>query len=112
MTPTPSPARPRRPRRGSLERPVNARLYRSALLVLSLPLLVLAFSITRPATLPAPTLPPNFDGAATAALAADFAKLYPDRVPGSAGSLGAAQWFRDAIRPYGLPVAGDRWRAS
>ena len=112
MTATPRPVRRRRPRRGSLERPVNGRLYRSAFLVLALPLLVLAFSITRPAALSAPLLPPNFDGEATATLAADFAKLYPDRVPGSAGSLGAARWFRDALRPYGLPVAGDSWRAT
>ena len=54
----------RRKRRGSLERPVNARLYRSSFLLLSLPLLILAFSITRPGPLPAPLLPPNFDGAA------------------------------------------------
>ena len=60
-----SPARRRRARRGSLERPINARLYRSSLLVLSLPLLILAFSITRPGALPAPLLPPNFDGPAT-----------------------------------------------
>ena len=54
MTATPRPVRRRRPRRGSLERPVNGRLYRSAFLVLSLPLLILAFSVTRPAPLPAP----------------------------------------------------------
>jgi hypothetical protein len=113
MTATPRPVRRRRrPRPGSLERPVNGRLYRSAFLVLSLPLLILAFSITRPGTLPAPLLPPNFDGEATATLAADFAKLYPDRVPGSAGALGAARWFRDALRPYGLPVAGDSWSGT
>ena len=91
---------------------MNGRLYRSAFLVLSLPLLILAFSITRPGTLPAPLLPPNFDGPATTALAADFAKLHPDREPGSAGALGAADWFREAMRPYGLPVAGDSWRAT
>jgi hypothetical protein len=112
MTATLRPARRRRPRPGSLERPINGRLYRSAFLVLSLPLLVLAFSITRPAPLPAPILPPNFDGTATATLAGDFAKLYPDRVPGTAGALGAARWFRDALRPYGLPVASDTWHAT
>jgi Peptidase family M28 len=91
---------------------VNGRLYRSAFLVLSLPLLILAFSITRPGTLPAPLLPPNFDGTATATLAADFAKLHPDREPGSAGALAAADWFREALRPYGLPVASDSWHAT
>ena len=112
MAATPRPVQRRRPRRGSLERPVNGRLYRSAFLVLALPLLVLAFSITRPGALPAPLLPPNFDGEATATLATDFAKLHPDRVPGSAGSLRAAGWFRDALRPYGLPISSDSWSAS
>ena len=108
-----SPARQgrRRPRRGSLERPVNGRLYRSAFLVLSLPLLILAFSVTRPAALPAPLLPPNVDGPATRALALDFA-ANADRTPGTAGALRAAQWFRDQLRPYGLPVASDSWDAS
>ncbi len=112
MTATSRPGRRRERRRGSLERPVNGRLYRSAFLVLSLPLLILAFSVVRAAPLPAPLLPPNFDGPATATLATDFAKLYPDRVPGSAGSIGAANWFRDALRPYGLPVTTDTWRQS
>ena len=57
MLPTPARATRRRPRRGSLERPVDGRLYRSTFLVVSLPLLILAFSITRPATLPAPLGP-------------------------------------------------------
>ncbi len=106
-----TPARRRRARRGSLERPVNARLYRGAFLLLSLPLLILAFSITRPGALPAPLLPPNFDGSATAQLAADLAKDFPDRTPGGAGSLGAGQWFRDRLAPYGLPISSDSWEA-
>ena len=65
MAATPARATRRRPRRGSLERPVDGRLYRSSFLVVSLPLLILAFSITRPAALPAPLLPPNFDGPST-----------------------------------------------
>ena len=69
--------RRRRRRRGSLERPLNGRLYRSAFLVLSLPLLIAAFSVVRPAPLPAPQLPPTFDGAATKELAADLAQNYP-----------------------------------
>ena len=60
-----TPVARRRARRGSLERPIDGRLYRSAFLVLSLPLLILAFSVTRPGALPAPLLPPNFDGIAT-----------------------------------------------
>jgi hypothetical protein len=110
MLPTPARATRRRPRRGSLERPVDGRLYRSSFLVVSLPLLILAFSITRPATLPAPLLPPNFDGPATRSLAVDFAGKFPARTPGSAGDLGAAAWFREQFAAYGLPVSSDAWR--
>jgi aminopeptidase YwaD len=106
-----TPARRRRPRRGSLERPINGRLYRGSLLILLLPLLILAFSITRPGALPAPLLPPNFDGPATRQLATELSSHYPDRVPGGPGSLSAEQWFRDQLAPYGLPVSSDTWRA-
>jgi hypothetical protein len=112
MAATRTPARRRRARRGSLERPVNGRLYRGAFLIALLPLLILAFSIVRPGALPAPLLPPNFDGAATSALAADFAKKAPDRSPGSAGSLRAGQMFRDQMAPYALPISSDTWRAK
>src|SRR5581483_11475844 len=101
-----------RPRRGSLERPMNARLYRSTFLVLSLPLLILAFSVVRVGTLPQPQLPPAFDASGAQSLAVDLATRYPDRTPGSAGALQAAQWFRDQMRLYGLPVASDRWTAD
>ena len=107
-----TPARRRRARRGSLERPVNARLYRGSLLFLSLPLLILAFSVTRPGALPAPLLPANFDGEVTRQLAADFSNHFPDRVPGGPGSLRAGQWFRDQLAPYGLPVSADAWDAE
>ena len=107
---TVTPARRRRARRGSLERPVNARLYRSSFLFLSLPLLILAFSIVRAGPLPAPLLPPNFDGGATRQLAADFATSFPDRSPGGPAAVRAAQWFRDQMAPYGLPVATDTWQ--
>jgi hypothetical protein len=88
---------------------VNGRLYRSAFLVCSLPLVILAFSIARPAPLPAPILPANFDGSAARELAIDLAAHYPDRSPGGAGSLRAAQWFRDHMALYGLPVSSDTW---
>jgi hypothetical protein len=109
MTASPGSRRHRRHRRGSLERPVNGRLYRGAFLVLSLPLLIAAFSVVRPTSLPAPTLPPAFDGTATGQLAVQLATRFPNRVPGTADSLKAAQWFRDAIKPYRLPVVSDTW---
>lgn len=110
MAATRPPVRRRRARRGSLERPLNARLYRGASLVLLLPLLVLAFSFVRPTALPQPSLPPNFDGADAASLAHDLAQHFPDRSPGGTGSVRAAQWFRDELRQYNLPVSSDTWQ--
>jgi hypothetical protein len=109
MAATPVPPRRRRARRGSLERPVNARLYRGAFLVVALPLLLLAFGNVRPGALPAPPLPPNFDGADAQVLATSLVNAYPDREPGTAGAVGAAQWFRTELRQYDLPVFSDTW---
>jgi hypothetical protein len=97
----------RRSRPGSLERPVNARLYRGTWLLVGLPLLLLAFSVARPAALQAPNLPPAFDAPTAAALAADLASRYPDRTPGTPGAVGAAAWFRHELRPYGFDVRPD-----
>src|SRR5205085_6789913 len=77
----------RRARRGSLERPVNSRLYRGSFAVVALAVLLLAFSIVRPAALPPPQLPPNFDGSTARALASYLASHYPDPCPGGALSL-------------------------
>src|SRR4051812_11231843 len=103
----------RRPRRGSLERPVSGRLYRGTWLLVGIPLLAAAFSVHKPAPLPPPSaLPASFDGQSAVALASDLARVYPDRAPGGAGAAGAAQWFRDQLTPYGLHVAPDRFRAE
>ena len=113
MAAAPPPARRRRrARRGSLERPISGRLYRASFTVVALAVIVAAFSIVRPTALPAPLLPPNFDGGATTALAADLADHFPDRSPGGPGSLRAAQWFRDQMRQYDLPVSSDEWRET
>jgi hypothetical protein len=101
--------RRRRPRRGSIERPVDGRLYRGAFLVLSLPLLLAAFTIRQPAALPAPLLPPTFDVGATTQLAANLSTDYPDRRPGTSGALAAARWFGKELKPYGLPTLTDSW---
>src|SRR3954469_19861167 len=112
VTRSADPVPRRRARRGSPKRPVNARLYRSSFLFISLPLLILAFSIVRAGPLPAPLLPPNFDGEATRQLASDFASSFPDRSPGGPAAVRAAQWFRDQMAPYGLPLATDTWQES
>jgi hypothetical protein len=106
----PSARRRRRPRRGSLERPVSSQLYRSIFLVCSLPLLLAAFTITRPAPLEQPVLPPAFDSQATLTLAQELATTYPDRAPGTPGALAAASWFSHQLAPFGLPTVTDAWR--
>ena len=52
----------RRPRRGTLERPVSGRLYRGTWLLVGIPLLAAAFSIHKPNPLPSPqpALPASF----------------------------------------------------
>jgi peptidase M28-like protein len=104
------PREPRlRPRRGSIARPVNARLYRDGWLFVALPLLLLAFTVARPGPVTSPTLPPSFDRQSALQLAQDLARLQPDRRP---GSLGAVRWFRDQLRPYGLRVREDDFVAE
>jgi len=102
----------RRPRQGSLERPVNARLYRGTWLLVALPLLLAAFSVSRPAPLPPPNLPAAFDRQAALALATDLSRHYPNRVPGSAGALGAASWFADQLQPYGFTTTVGSFKAD
>jgi hypothetical protein len=104
----------RRPRRGSLERPVSGRLYRGTWLLVGIPLLAAAFSVHKPGPLPPPTiaLPASFDGSSAVTLASELARLYPDRAPGSAGAVGAAQWVRDQLTPYGLRVEAERFHAD
>jgi Peptidase family M28 len=106
-----APAR-RRARRGSIERPINSRLYRGSFVVVALAVLLVAFSIVRPAALPPPQLPANFDGPTARSLATYLAGHYPDRSPGGAGSIAAAGWFRDQMRQYDLPVSSDTWFAT
>jgi hypothetical protein len=97
----------RRPRRGSIERPVSGRLYRGTWLLVGLPLLIAAFSVAHASEFAPPALPPAFDEETARALADQLANTYPDRSPGSAGALGASQWLIRQLRPFGLPLATD-----
>ncbi len=101
-----------RPRRGSVERPVNARLVRGTWLLVALPLLLTAFSVARPQPLPPPTLPPTFDSAIAGQLARELAREYPDRSPGSPGGLGAAGWVSDQFELYGFEPRVERFTAQ
>jgi Peptidase family M28 len=109
MASPPPPAERRRPRPGSLARPVNGRLYRGTWLLVALPLLVTAFTVARPGPLLAPPLPPVFDGATALQLAQDLARSHPDRRPGSPGGRRATAWVRDQLEPYGFSVQEDRF---
>ena len=84
---------------------MNGRLYRGTWLLVGLPLLVAAFSVARPKDLPRSFLP-AFDGATTKRLASELATQYPNRYP---GSLAAADWVRDQLTPYGLPVRTEHF---
>ncbi len=102
----------RRRRPGSLERPVNARLYRGTWLLVALPLLLAAFSVAKPAALPPPNLPSAFDKDAALALAQDLSRSYPSRIPGTAGATGAERWFSEQLAPYGFRTVSERFRAT
>ena len=112
MAAVPPASERRRPRRGSLERPINGRLYRGTWLLVGLPLLLLAFSVARPAALQAPSLPPAFDKDAAVSLATDLASTAPNRVPGTPGATSAARWFRDQLQSYGIRVRSETFTAT
>jgi hypothetical protein len=115
-TPLPPFESPRRARRGSVERPVNGRLYRIAWLAVALPLLLLAFTVSRPSALPRPILPQTFDGQAAAQLASTLenAPQYAAKVrqPGSNGDANAAAWFHDQMTGLGLKAKSENFGAT
>ena len=113
MAANPPPARTRA-RPGSLERPINSRLYRGTWLLVGIPLLIAAFSVGKPPALRAavPTLPPAFDKLRAVALARDLAQTFPDRSPGSPGAESARQWFADQVANLGLRVRREPFTAT
>ncbi|MHB8470837.1 MAG: M28 family peptidase [Gaiellaceae bacterium] len=107
---SPAPER-RRLRRGSLERPINGRLYRGTWLLVGLPLLVLAFSVARPPALPPANLPSAFDRNAAALIAQDLALHDPSRSAGTQGAAAAARWFAAELAPFGYAVRREAFTA-
>lgn len=110
------PARPRvahrRPRRGTVERPLDTRLVRFGFFVVLAALVVAGFSIDRPGPLPAPALPARFDVSAARLLALELARDFPRRVPGSLGAEGATGWMQEKLALYGLDTQVDTWREN
>jgi Peptidase family M28 len=101
-----------RARPGSLDRPLNSRMYRGTWLLVGIPLLLAAFTVSRPQELPAPTLQPDFDGAAASVLAREFANQQPDRTPGTRNARDAATWVAERLEQYGFQPEFDRFHAK
>jgi Peptidase family M28 len=98
-----------------VERPVNGRLYRVAWLAVAIPLLLLAFTVSRPTPLPRPTLPPTFDGSGAASLAKSLEGPPNDfiaRSPGSPPDLSSAGWFHDQMTALGLTASYEDFTAT
>jgi hypothetical protein len=102
----------RRPRRGSLERPVSTRIYRAAWLAVAVPLLVAAFSVGRPDPLPDPRLRPFFDATTARQFTDELVTRFPDRAPGSQGAQDAADWVEARLRDYRFAVERQTFTAE
>jgi peptidase M28-like protein len=91
---------------------VNARAYRGTALLVAIPLLVTAFTISRPESLPPPTFPAAFDDIGATQTARELATVAPARTPGSLGADVAADWVADRLGSFGFRVQRDRFRAT
>ncbi|MBA2360603.1 MAG: M28 family peptidase [Actinobacteria bacterium] len=111
MAPLRTSSERRRPRPGSLERPVNARTYRGTALLVAIPLLITAFTISRPEPLPPATLPSVFDQLGATQSARELARQHPNRAPGSSGGGDAADWVTARLESFGFRVQRDAWDA-
>jgi Peptidase family M28 len=87
-------------------------MVRGTWLLVALPLLLAAFTVSRPPALPPPALPPAFDAAIAQQLARELAEKYPDRSPGTAGALGSATWVSGQLELYGYKPHQDRFTAE
>ena len=103
----------RRPRRGSLERPVNGRLVRTSMLVLVLPLAIAAFTVSRARPAPGSGVAcfvrrqPRRTGAGNRACA-----QVPEPRARQHGDDRAASWFAETLAQYGLAHGNGRRGAS
>jgi hypothetical protein len=102
----------RRPRPGSLERPINGRMYRGTWLLVGIPLLIAAFTVSRPQPLRAPALPPEFEADDATLDAQNFAHEFPIRTPGTDRARDAAQHVEERLSGLGLPTEVDRFHVE
>jgi hypothetical protein len=91
---------------------VNGRTYRGTALLVAIPLLIAAFTVSRPEALPSSSLPPTFDQQAAVDAARELALQFPTRPPGSDDAHDAATWVADRLRSYGFSVQRDDFEAS
>ena len=103
---------PTRARPGTIARPISGRLYRLTWLVVLLPVVILALSVTEPSPLPESALPASFDGESALTVAETFSSLFPDRVPGTPGAQQATGWVADQMRTAGLTVTSVPFEVS
>lgn len=101
--------RGRRPRRGTVERPLNSRLVRVGFIVVVPALLALVFSISTTGALQRNPLEPLFDAESAATFAETLGVQFPSRVPGSNGASEAATWYRETVEALGLTTEEDVW---
>jgi hypothetical protein len=87
-------------------------MYRGTWLLVALPLLIAAFSVERPAALPAPALPPTFDGTSALTLAEELARLHPNRAPGTPLARQATRWLIDKMKLYGFKPQSESFEAT
>ena len=101
-----------KPRPGSLERPVNARIYRGSWIVIAIPLLIAAFSVAREQPLVAPVFRSVFGEADAQATMYELANTYPDRSPGAASSANLLVWVEGKFTNLGLTPKVDPFSAD
>ena len=87
-------------------------MYRGTWLLVGIPLLISAFSVSHPQPLLAPTLQPDFDGATAKRTAQEFANNNPNRVPGTEGAQNAVSWVSRRFAQYGLRTERERFHAK
>ena len=109
MEAAPPRTRGRRLRRGTVERPLNARLVRVGFVVVAPAILAFLFSISTTGALPRSSLDPLFDAESAVSFAETMAVEYPSRVPGSEGATDAAHWYRETVGALGLQTEEDVW---
>jgi len=87
-------------------------MYRGTWLLVGIPLLIAAFTVSRPQPLRPPALPPAFEAADATADAQEFARDFPDRSPEGANAPGAARWVADRLGGLGLQTQTDRFHVE